>query len=131
MALVVIKNLVLNEQGPFRLAVSLRQTKNFFLRVPCVSAVKTLFWTSMVFQVILSTGQRYWRNLWQLRSSLPSEKIIYPRKYDPSFENRRAAVRSSAWLKAAPSCLPLSAERKVPADIKRSICYYKKIYLHK
>ena len=55
MVLVNLKSLILNEQGPFRLAVSLRQTKNKFLRVPCVSAVKSLFWTSMMWATVYFT----------------------------------------------------------------------------
>lgn len=37
------------------------------------------------FQVILIIVQKYWKNLWQLRSSLLFEKIIYPTNSESIF----------------------------------------------
>jgi len=48
MAVAAIMSIVFKKQRPFSLAVSPRQSKNFFLRVLCASAVKILFWTSMI-----------------------------------------------------------------------------------
>jgi hypothetical protein len=48
MAVAPIKNLVLGGQKPFYLAVSLRQIKKLLLCVLGDSAVRTLFWTSML-----------------------------------------------------------------------------------
>jgi hypothetical protein len=47
MAMASIKNLVLEGQKAFYLAVSLRQIKKLLLCVLGDSAVKILFWTSM------------------------------------------------------------------------------------
>jgi len=47
MPLVPVKSLVRKERKAFCLAESLRQTKNFYLCVLGVSAVKMLFWPSM------------------------------------------------------------------------------------
>jgi hypothetical protein len=47
MAMADIMSFVLERQEPFCLAVSLRQTKTFS-SAPSASAVKTLFWTSMI-----------------------------------------------------------------------------------
>jgi hypothetical protein len=47
MAMAPIKNLVLEGQKPFYLAVSLRQIKKLLLCVLGDPAVKILFWTSM------------------------------------------------------------------------------------